>query len=64
MFSRFYYFDSNILTNVSLEFNVSKIDKKNIDSLKKVDLYDKFKDNLESSLGEGGIKVSEDKNKE
>ena len=27
-------------------------------SLKKVDLYDKFKDNLESSLGESGIKVS------
>ena len=51
--------DSNILTNVSLEFNVSKIDKEKVlSSLKKVDLYDKFKDNLESSLGESGIKVS------
>ena len=51
--------DSNILTNVSLEFNVSKIDKEKVlSSLRKVDLYDKFKDNLESSLGESGIKVS------
>lgn len=52
-------FDENILINISLEFNDSKIHKERvIDILKKVDLYEKFHKSLYSSLGESGIKVS------
>ncbi len=51
--------DENIFTNVSLEFNESEIDKKKIlDILTKVDLFEKFKSSLNSSLGESGIKIS------
>jgi len=51
--------DEDVFSNISLEFQQSKIDKnKVIDILKKVDLFEKFKDNLNSSLGESGIKIS------
>lgn len=52
-------FDEDIFTNISLEFQHSKIEKdKVLEILRKVGLYDKFKDNLSSSLGESGIKIS------
>ena len=52
-------FDEDIFTNISLEFQHSKIEKdKVLEILRKVGLYDKFKDNLYSSLGESGIKIS------
>ena len=51
--------DEDIFTNISLEFQHSKIEKdKVLEILRKVGLYDKFKDNLSSSLGESGIKIS------
>ena len=51
--------DDDIHTNISLEYQASKIDKeKVIDILKKVDLYEKFKESLDSPLGESGIKIS------
>jgi ABC-type bacteriocin/lantibiotic exporter with double-glycine peptidase domain len=51
--------DEDVFSNISLEFQDSKIDKnKVIDILKKVNLFEKFKDNLYSSLGESGIKIS------
>ena len=51
--------DEDVFSNISLEFQQSKIDKnKVIEILKKVDLFEKFKDNLNSSLGESGIKIS------
>lgn len=52
-------FDEDIYTNISLEFNSSKVNKeKVVNVLKKVDLYEKFKGNLKSRLGESGIKIS------
>lgn len=51
--------DDDIHTNISLEYQASKIDKeKVIDILKKVDLYEKLKESLDSPLGESGIKIS------
>ncbi|MBC91770.1 MAG: hypothetical protein CMC67_06580 [Flavobacteriaceae bacterium] len=51
--------DENVYTNISLEFQQKNIDKhKVIDVLKKVDLYKKFEEDLNSSLGESGIKIS------
>ncbi len=51
--------DEDIFTNISLEFQHKKIEKdKVLEILRKVGLYDKFKDNLSSSLGESGIKIS------
>ena len=51
--------DENILTNISFNFNIEEIDKEKVcEVLKKVQLYDKFKDKLNESLGENGIKVS------
>ena len=51
--------DEDVFSNISLEFQQSKIDKnKVVDTLKKVDLFEKFKDNLDSSLGESGVKIS------
>ena len=52
-------FDEDISTNISLEFNSSKINnEKVVNVLKKVDLYEKFKGNFKSHLGESGIKIS------
>lgn len=52
-------FDENIYTNISLEFDHSNIQKEKVISvLKKVDLYNKFKDNFEHTLGESGVKIS------
>ena len=51
--------DHDIRHNISFSFNEDKIDIKKIkDVLKKVELYDIFKDNLFNSLGENGIKIS------
>jgi ATP-binding cassette subfamily B protein len=51
--------DDDIYTNISLEYQASKIDKERvIDILKKVDLFKKFKGSLDYSLGESGIKIS------
>ena len=51
--------DDDIYTNISFEFEASKIDKeKVINILKKVDLYKKLKGILDSPLGESGIKIS------
>ena len=51
--------DEDIFTNISLEFDSSKINKRRvIDILKKVDLYSKFEKNLDFSLGDAGAKIS------
>ena len=51
--------DEDVFSNISLEFEHSRIDKnKVLEMLKKVDLFEKFKENLNSSLGESGIKIS------
>ncbi|MDC6466070.1 ABC transporter ATP-binding protein [Flavobacteriaceae bacterium] len=51
--------DEDIFTNVSLEFDKSKIDRERvISALDKVDLLEKFKNNLTDSLGDSGIKIS------
>ena len=51
--------DEDVFCNISLEFEHSMIDKnKVLEILKKVDLFEKFKENLNSSLGESGIKIS------
>ena len=51
--------DEDIFTNISLEFDSSKVNKRRvIDILKKVDLYSKFEENLDSPLGEAGVKIS------
>ena len=51
--------DEDIFTNVSLEFDKSKIDRERvISALDKVDLLEKFKNNLSDSLGDSGIKIS------
>ena len=51
--------DEDIFTNVSLEFKKSQIDKEKVLTiLEKVDLYEKFSNNLNVSLGESGIKIS------
>ena len=52
-------FDEDIYTNISLEYNHSKVNKEKIeDVLKKVDLFEKFKGNLKSRLGDNGINIS------
>jgi len=51
--------DESILTNISFNFNQKEINNHKIcEVLKKVELYDKFKDKLSNPLGENGIKVS------
>lgn len=51
--------DEDILTNISLQFDKSKIDKdKVINVLDKVGLLEKFKNNLNDNLGDNGIKIS------
>lgn len=51
--------DENIITNISLEYDNNKVDKKRvIDILAKVGLYKKFKNSLYENLGESGIKIS------
>jgi len=51
--------DENILVNISFNFNIEEIDIEKVSEvLKKVELYDKFKDKMNESLGENGIKVS------
>ncbi len=51
--------DENILTNISFNFNTEEIDEEKVfEVLKKVELYDKFKNKTNESLGENGIKVS------
>tara|TARA_B100000965_G_scaffold252156_1_gene212154 strand:- start:14944 stop:16644 length:1701 start_codon:yes stop_codon:yes gene_type:complete len=51
--------DEDILTNISFNFNSEEIDQIKVSEvLKKVELYDKFKDKMDESLGENGIKVS------
>ena len=51
--------DEDILTNISLQFDKSKIDKdKVLNVLDKVGLFEKFKNNLNDNLGDNGIKIS------
>ncbi len=51
--------DEDILTNISLQFDKSKIDKDKVLSvLDKVGLFEKFKNNLNDNLGDNGIKIS------
>ena len=51
--------DEDILTNISLQFDKSKIDKdKVLNVLDKVGLFEKFKNNLKDNLGDNGIKIS------
>ena len=51
--------DENIFINISFNFNEDQIDKEKVfEVLKKVELFDKFKDKFNDSLGENGIKVS------
>ena len=57
--------DEDILTNISLQFDKSKIDKdKAINVLDKVGLLEKFKNNLNDNLGDNGIKYQVVKSKE
>ncbi len=51
--------DEDIYTNISLEFDKSKIDKDRVlNVLEKVDLIQKFNKSLNDPLGDSGIKIS------
>ena len=51
--------DNDIITNITFNFQNKRIDQKRLERiLVKVGLYDKFKNKLNESLGDSGVKVS------